>query len=101
LGATILDALAGDSSAALPRRPTETLSLIMALQNWRARVAREMAVPAYVVLTDAVLGAIAERSPRTREALARIPGIGPRALAKFSDGLLDITRRAAVDLTPA
>jgi ATP-dependent DNA helicase RecQ len=101
LGGAILAALAGGRSAALPKRPTETLSLLIRLQNWRARVAREMGVPAYVVLTDTVLGAIAERSPRTREALARIPGIGPRALAKFSDALLDITRLAAVDLTPA
>ncbi|HZN96672.1 MAG TPA: ATP-dependent DNA helicase RecQ [Gemmatimonadales bacterium] len=101
LGAVILGALAYGATPGQPKRPTETLSLLISLQNWRSRVAKEMGVPAYVVVTDIVLGAIAEREPQTRDDLARVPGIGPRALAKFSDALLDITRRFAADLTPA
>jgi ATP-dependent DNA helicase RecQ len=101
LGGAILGALAGGSPAAASTRPGERLSLLVSLQNWRARVAGELGVPAYVVLTDGILGAIAERKPQTRDDLARLPGIGPRSLAKFSDALLDITRQAAGDLTPA
>ncbi len=99
LGAVILGAVA--ATATQPQRPTETLPLLISLQKWRTGVAKEMGVPAYVVLTDIVLGAIAEREPQTRDDLARVPGIGPRALAKFSDALLDLTRRAAADLTLA
>jgi ATP-dependent DNA helicase RecQ len=61
-----------------------------ALEQWRAGVAREMGVPAYAVLPDLALRAIAEDRPQTREELARIRGVGPRALAKFGDALLQI-----------
>jgi superfamily II DNA helicase RecQ len=47
-----------------------------------------MGVPAYVVLSDAALQAVAEERPQSRYELARIRGVGPRTLAKFSDDLL-------------
>jgi ATP-dependent DNA helicase UvrD/PcrA len=59
-----------------------------ALETWRAAVARELGVPKYTVLTDAALRAIATERPQTREDLARIPGVGPRILAKFGDDVL-------------
>lgn len=64
--------------------------LVEALEGWRAGAAQDLGVPRYVVLTDAALCAIAETRPRTREDLARIRGVGPRALAKFGDQLLTL-----------
>jgi ribonuclease D len=59
-----------------------------ALEKWRAGVAREMGVPVYAIVSDAVLRAISEAQPKSRSELARIRGLGPRALAKFGDDLL-------------
>jgi superfamily II DNA helicase RecQ len=47
-----------------------------------------LGVPNYSVLTDAALRAIATERPQTREELARVPGVGPRMLAKFGDDVL-------------
>jgi superfamily II DNA helicase RecQ len=103
LGGAILGALAGGSPEPGEGRQSTQLALAVSLQNWRAEVARQMGVPAYLVLTDAVLREIAERRPLTRDDLARVHGMGPRTLAKFADCLLEMTNdvRRKVDLTPA
>lgn len=89
LGGAILGALAST-------RPDQTTvsnsPLVEILDGWRARVAQEMGVPRYVVLTDSALQAIAETRPQAREDLARIRGMGPRTLAKFGDDLLTLLR---------
>jgi superfamily II DNA helicase RecQ len=87
LGGVILRALGGgEVESSVQQDPLRS-----ALREWRANVAREMATPAYSVLPDSVLHTIAERRPSTVAELARIPGIGPRALAKFADELLDLS----------
>jgi superfamily II DNA helicase RecQ len=87
LGGAILGALASNQ----PDRPAPSSSpMVEALEGWRARAAQDMGVARYVVLTDAALCAIAEARPRTREDLARIRGVGPRALAKFGAQLLTL-----------
>jgi ATP-dependent DNA helicase RecQ len=87
LGGAILRALSwSQASQECQSAGTELGSL----RAWRVRVAREMAVPAYVVIPDRALRSIAETRPGSRQELSRIPGIGPRALAKFGDVLLDI-----------
>jgi ATP-dependent DNA helicase RecQ len=58
------------------------------LTEWRAGVALEMGVPPFLVLSDAVLRAILAARPESRLDLARIRGVGPRALAKFADDIL-------------
>jgi superfamily II DNA helicase RecQ len=89
LGGAILGALA----SAYPDHAAESSSpLVEALDRWRARVAQDMGVPRYVVLTDSALHAIAETRPRSREDLARIRGVGPRILAKFGADLLALLR---------
>ncbi|HZA97213.1 MAG TPA: HRDC domain-containing protein, partial [Gemmatimonadales bacterium] len=49
---------------------------------------RQMGVPAYLVLSDATVRAIADARPQTRDELARVRGVGPRTLGKFADDLL-------------
>jgi len=95
LGGTILHAL-GTASDPEPEQvaisaPTAKWA---ALSAWRADVARRMGVPPYVLLPDEVLRAVAAARPRDRAALARVPGIGPRALAKFAADLVALSNDA-------
>ena len=85
LGGTILRALAsGDVAAPDPDDDPRLAAMI----TWRAGVAREMGVPSFLIVSDAVLRAIAAAQPESRMDLARISGVGPRLLAKFGDDLL-------------
>jgi hypothetical protein len=47
-----------------------------------------MGVPGFRVLSDAAIDALTAGLAHDRASLARLPGIGPRALAKFGDELL-------------
>ncbi len=58
------------------------------LRQWRSMQAKERAVPAYVVFTDATMIAIAEQLPSDLESLAGIPGIGPAKLDLYGEALL-------------
>lgn len=64
--------------------------LLIALKEWRAQVAAEQKVPAYVVFTDATLQAIAEHAPESLEDLARIPGVGKVKLDRYGDTVLTL-----------
>lgn len=59
-----------------------------------------MGVPPYVVLPDAVLTTIVARRPASRPELARIPGLGPRALAKFGDTILAHLQPVSANRSP-
>ena len=59
-----------------------------ALEAWRHRVARAAGVPEYVVLRNAAVDALATAEVGDGAALAGIPGLGPRALAKHGEELL-------------
>lgn len=65
-------------------------ALFEALRSWRARTANASNLPAFVILHDRTLTAIAARRPRTPAQLATIPGIGPAKLDRFGDDLLDV-----------
>ena len=62
------------------------------LRAWRTARAEAQQVPAYVVLNDATLGAIAARRPADLQALVTIPGIGPRKLDLYGPDVLAIIR---------
>ena len=64
--------------------------LFEALKEWRARVARASAVPAYVVFSDATLRAVASQRPTSRDALLAISGVGPVKIERFGDDVLGI-----------
>ncbi len=72
--------------------PADT-ALFNALKEWRARVARASAVPAYVVFSDATLRAVATERPTSRDALLAISGIGPVKIERFGDDVLGIVPR--------
>ena len=62
--------------------------LLVRLKEWRAKRARMLKVPAYVVFTDATLTAIAEQRPTDSSALVSIAGIGASKLEKFGSEVL-------------
>jgi superfamily II DNA helicase RecQ len=66
-----------------------------ALRAWRSAAARAAGVPAYLVLHDATLKALAEARPRTRAGLLELPGLGPVRTERFGDALLDVLARVA------
>lgn len=65
-------------------------ALVEALKAWRLAESRERAVPAYVVLTDATVEALAEQRPADVEALAAISGIGPDKLSRYGSALVTL-----------
>ncbi|MEV0801105.1 DNA helicase RecQ [Kribbella sp. NPDC050281] len=59
------------------------------LRTWRAAVAKEQGVPAYVIFHDATLRQIATDLPGSLAALGTISGIGENKLAKYGEGVLE------------
>jgi ATP-dependent DNA helicase RecQ len=72
-------------------RPADA-SLQAALRAWRAGIARERNVPAYVVLHDSTLDGIAAARPSTLNELRNVPGIGDKKLEHYGDQLLTLVR---------
>ena len=62
------------------------------LKAWRAEVAREHNLPAYVIFHDATLAAIAERCPATLEDLQGISGMGAKKLEAYGEDVLRVVR---------
>ena len=60
------------------------------LRLWRLAEARENGVPAFCVLSNKTLRAIAEQLPTTPGALLAIPGIGGMKAEKFGDAICRI-----------
>ncbi|NYT22832.1 DNA helicase RecQ [Alcaligenaceae bacterium] len=60
-----------------------------ALRAWRAAVAREHKVPAYVIFQDRTLREIARRDPRSLDELSHVHGVGVRKLEAYGEALLE------------
>ncbi|EJE49195.1 ATP-dependent DNA helicase RecQ [Acidovorax sp. CF316] len=60
------------------------------LKAWRAEVAKEHNLPAYVIFHDATLAAIAERNPATQEDLQGISGMGAKKLEAYGSEVLRV-----------
>jgi RecQ family ATP-dependent DNA helicase len=58
------------------------------LLRWRESAAADLGVPPYLVLSDATVATLATLERVDAHALAALPGIGPRALAKHGADLL-------------
>lgn len=65
-----------------------------ALRSWRAQVAREEKVPAYVIFTDATLQAMSEELPADEAELLSISGIGLNKLERYGCQILEVIRAA-------
>jgi ATP-dependent DNA helicase RecQ len=65
------------------------------LRAWRAAVAKEQSMPAYVIFHDATLRQIAASSPPTLAALSAVNGVGETKLARYGQQILDVLAGAS------
>ncbi|MDR2234415.1 MAG: AAA family ATPase [Tannerella sp.] len=72
--------------------PTDILNkeLYEDLRSWRMTHAKELGVPAYVVLSQLALVGITNLLPQDAVQLRRIPGIGPATLTRYGEELLQL-----------
>jgi ATP-dependent DNA helicase RecQ len=62
------------------------------LRAWRAGIAKEHGVPAYVVFHDATLAELARARPQSEAELGQISGVGQRKLERYGADLLELLR---------
>ena len=77
-------------SAVAASLPGEAVPLFEKLREWRAAVAREQAVPAYIIFGDATLRGIALSKPDSLTELAGISGVGEKKLELYGEQLLEV-----------
>ena len=65
-------------------------ALLGVLRDWRREESARRGVPAYVVLHDRTLEALAAGRPASLDALSEITGIGPAKLAAYGPALLSL-----------
>jgi ATP-dependent DNA helicase RecQ len=65
-----------------------------ALKTWRAEIAREHNLPAYVIFHDATLAAIAALAPSTLRDLQGVSGIGASKLERYGEEVLRVVEGA-------
>jgi RecQ family ATP-dependent DNA helicase len=70
----------------------EDEALAARLREWRAAEAKRLRVPAYVVLHDRTLAALAQGRPSNPRELLGIDGMGPAKVEKFGEALLGMWR---------
>ncbi|KAF0161837.1 MAG: ATP-dependent DNA helicase RecQ [Rhodocyclaceae bacterium] len=81
-------ALAGRRSGDGPPLAEADAPLFDALRAWRADLAREQGVPAYVILHDKTLRELAARRPPSLVELLGVPGIGQAKADRYGEALL-------------
>ena len=65
-------------------------ALVESLRAWRLKESKRKRVPAFRILTNRALVAIAEARPCSAEALRGVPGIGPKLLKSYSAALVGL-----------
>ncbi len=99
---TTITQLPGPPKQVLPPKGGTTGDPVFdALRAWRTEVAREAAMPPYVVAHDATLQAIAEERPRSLAALRRVKGMGGARIDKYGDAILAVVAAALDRSSPA
>jgi ATP-dependent DNA helicase RecQ len=63
------------------------------LRQLRRQLAREKAVPAYIIFGDATLRDLARKRPSTPDALLLVSGIGMKKLEQYGERILEAIRR--------
>jgi ATP-dependent DNA helicase RecQ len=76
--------------------PEEARPLFERLREWRAGVAREQGVPAYIIFGDATLRGIALTKPSSLEQLGTVSGVGEKKLESYGEGVLEVVSEALV-----
>lgn len=84
------------SKSSTPKAVTPRVAtpLFEKLREVRLQLAREQAVPPYIIFHDSVLYEMAERRPRTPAELRSIGGVGETKLARYGDVFLQALAEA-------
>jgi ribonuclease D len=94
----VLEAVARGLSAPIPRAPRSSspdyglLDRYERLRAWRKQAAAGRGVEPDVIVSNAVLMAVAQRQPRTPQELTGIEGLGPWRLKTFGQQLVEAWR---------
>jgi superfamily II DNA helicase RecQ len=80
----------GAAAVAPARAAGVNEALAARIREWRAAEAKRLGVPAYVVLHDRSVNALAEARPGNPKELLAIDGIGPAKAERFGDAILRI-----------
>jgi ATP-dependent DNA helicase RecQ len=67
-------------------------NLFEQLRAWRTEQARPTNTPAFMILSDAVLRAIARSAPQNLSSLHAVPGMGPTKVDRFGADIVGICR---------
>ena len=78
--------------AALDQLTPDQLASFESLRQWRLAVAQQAGLPAYTVLPDVTLRALAASRPQNTAALVQVPGIGPTKLERYGAELLALLK---------
>ena len=70
-------------------------ALLECLRRWRYQKAQALAVPAFWILHNRVLEAIARRSPNTLGELEGVRGIGARKVEQFGGEIIDVIQSSS------
>jgi DNA topoisomerase-3 len=70
-------------------------ALAAELKSWRLTEARRRSIPAFRILTDRVLNAIAATRPSSEDELLAISGFGPRLFSQYGAKILAILRESS------
>ena len=68
-------------------------ALVATLRNWRLVESKKKRVPAFRVLTNRALVAIADARPGSAPALKAVKGVGPQLLKKYGAQLVALCAR--------
>lgn len=90
LGQNAMSAAKKAAPPAMVELPAEALALAAKLKEWRAAEAKRLGVPAYVVLHNRTLSAVALARPANANALLAIDGFGPAKVDRFGSAILAI-----------
>lgn len=68
-------------------------ALVATLREWRLQESKKKRVPAFRVLTNRALVAIADARPGSAPALGAVKGVGPKLLKKYGPQLVELCKR--------
>ncbi len=60
------------------------------LRAWRRELAKEMSVPAYVILHDSTIDELCRQTPSTIAELMEVQGIGEKKAERFGKAILGV-----------
>ena len=83
-----------DSDVDAVRLNADQEALATRIKEWRAEEAKRLRVPAYVVLHDRTIKALAMARPVNPKQMLEVDGMGPAKVDRFGDALLGLFRSA-------